>query len=114
MEKQAMLFLNKLANYFFGLLFSWLLEQRIKATLCGTKVLYKKDYNEIVKNRGYFGDFDPFGDFDLLFGAAKNNLKIIEVPVLYAERKYGEIKIERFKHGMLLIKMSFIAMKKLT
>lgn len=113
MEKQAMRFLNKLANYFFGLLFSWLLEQRIKDTLCGTKVLYKKDYNEIVKNRDYFGDFDPFGDFDLLFGAAKNNLKIIEVPVHYAERKYGEIKIERFKHGILLIKMSFIAMKKL-
>lgn len=113
MEQDAMRALNKLANHFFGLLFSWLLGQRIKDTLCGTKVLYKKDYLDIAANREFFGDFDPFGDFDLLFGAAKNNLKIVEVPVHYAERTYGEIKIERFRHGVLLFKMSWIAMKKL-
>jgi glycosyltransferase involved in cell wall biosynthesis/SAM-dependent methyltransferase len=113
MEKDAMRFLNKIANRLFGILFSWLLDQRIKDTLCGTKVLYKKDYLRIAENRDYFGDFDPFGDFDLLFGAAKLNLKIVEVPVHYAERTYGDIKIERFKHGILLIKMSVIAFIKL-
>ncbi len=113
MEKEAMRFLNKIANRLFGLLFSWLLDQRIKDTLCGTKVLYKRDYMRIAENRDYFGDFDPFGDFDLLFGAAKQNLKIVEVPVHYAERTYGDIKIERFKHGLLLIKMSGIAFRKL-
>jgi SAM-dependent methyltransferase/glycosyltransferase involved in cell wall biosynthesis len=113
MEKDAMRFLNKIANRIFGLLFSWLLSQRLKDTLCGTKVLYKKDYLKIAENREYFGDFDPFGDFDLLFGASKMNLKIVEVPVHYAERTYGDIKIERFKHGLLLIKMSVIAFLKL-
>jgi glycosyltransferase involved in cell wall biosynthesis/SAM-dependent methyltransferase len=113
MEEDAMRFLNKIANRFFGLLFSWLLDQRIKDTLCGTKVLYKRDYLRIADNRSYFGDFDPFGDFDLLFGASKLSLKIVEVPVHYAERTYGEIKIERFKHGLLLIKMSFVAFMKL-
>ncbi len=113
MEKDAMRFLNKIANRLFGLLFTWLLGQRLKDTLCGTKVLYKRDYLRIAENRSYFGDFDPFGDFDLLFGAAKLNQKIVEVPVHYAERTYGDIKIERFKHGLLLIKMSAIALQKL-
>ena len=113
MEKHAMRFLNKIANRFFGVLFSWLIGQRIKDTLCGTKVLYKRDYLRIAQNRSYFGDFDPFGDFDLLFGAAKLNMKITEVPVHYAERTYGEIKIERFKHGILLFKMCGIAFWKL-
>lgn len=113
MEKQAMRTLNLLGNKFFSRLFTWLLEQRIKDTLCGTKVLQKKDYEKIKENRSYFGDFDPFGDFDLLFGAAKLNLKIVEVPIRYRQRTYGEIKIERFKHGLILLKMSFIAFKKL-
>lgn len=113
MEDNAMRTLNKYANYFFGWLFSWLLEQPIKDTLCGTKVLYRKDYLNIVRNRAYFGDFDPFGDFDLLFGAAKQNLKIIEMPVHYKERTYGDIKIERFRHGILLLKMCWFAMRKL-
>lgn len=113
MEKQAMRTLNIFGNKFFSWLFTWLLEQRIKDTLCGTKVLFKKDYENIVMNRSFFGDFDPFGDFDLLFGAAKLNLKIVEVPVRYKRRTYGEIKIERFKHGLILLRMSFIAFKKL-
>jgi ubiquinone/menaquinone biosynthesis C-methylase UbiE/glycosyltransferase involved in cell wall biosynthesis len=113
MEKEAMRFLNKLANKFFGVLFTWLIGQEVTDTLCGTKALYKKDYLKIVKGRKYFGDFDPFGDFDLLFGAAKQNLRIAEVPIKYKERVYGDIKIERFKHGLLLFKMSWIAMKKL-
>lgn len=112
MESEAMRFLNLIANHFFGLTFSWLLGQRIKDTLCGTKVLYKKDYQKIEANRSYFGNFDPFGDFDLLFGAAHLNLKIIDMPVHYKKRVYGTTQIRRFYHGFLLLKMSFFALRK--
>jgi ubiquinone/menaquinone biosynthesis C-methylase UbiE len=105
MEKEAMRFFNILGNKFFSLAFSWLLGQPIKDTLCGTKVLWKTDYERIAANRSYFGDFDPFGDFDLLFGAAKLNLKIVEIPVRYRERKYGTTNIQRWKHGWLLLRM---------
>ncbi|MGP8004942.1 MAG: glycosyltransferase [Smithella sp.] len=112
MEKEAMRFFNLLGNKFFSLAFSWLLGQPIKDTLCGTKVLWKKDYERIASNRSYFGDFDPFGDFDLLFGAAKLNLKIREVPIRYRERTYGATNISRWKHGWLLMKMvCFAALK---
>lgn len=113
MEDQAMRFLNILGNKFFGLAFSWLLDQPIKDTLCGTKVLFKKDYQKIAENRSYFGDFDPFGDFDLLFGAAKLSLKIVDLPIRYRNRVYGSTNIHRFRHGLLLLKMVFIAAKKL-
>jgi SAM-dependent methyltransferase len=113
MEKEAMRFLNKIANHIFGWLFSWLMEQRVRDTLCGTKVLFRKDYERIAANRAYFGDFDPFGDFDLLFGAARLNLKIADLPIRYRERTYGEIKISRFRHGLLLLKMSVFAARKL-
>jgi len=113
MEKKAMRLLNIFANKIFGLIFTWLLEQPVKDTLCGTKVLFKKDYLRIKEGRKFFGDFDPYGDFDLLLGAAKLNLKIVEMPVRYRQRVYGDIKIRRFKHGWLLLKMSLFAMKKL-
>jgi ubiquinone/menaquinone biosynthesis C-methylase UbiE len=113
MEKQAMRFLNLLGNKFFGSLFSWLLGQRFRDTLCGTKMIRKKDYELIAANRSYFGDFDPFGDFDLIFGAVKQNLKVAEVPVTYRARVYGTTNISRFRHGWLLIKMSWIAFKKI-
>jgi ubiquinone/menaquinone biosynthesis C-methylase UbiE len=113
MEKQAMRFLNFLGNKFFGWFFSYVLGQRIKDTLCGTKVLFRQDYDKIQENRHYFGDFDPFGDFDLLFGAAKLNLKISEIIVRYREREYGSTQISRFRHGWLLIKMSFFAAGKI-
>ncbi len=113
MEKQAMRFLNFVANKFFGVLFSYLLGQPLKDTLCGTKVLYRKDYLKIAANRHYFGDFDPFGDFDLLFGAAKLNLKIVEVIVRYRDRSYGSTQISRFRHGWLLLRMSFFAARKI-
>jgi hypothetical protein len=113
MEKQAMRFLNLIANKSFGSIFSFLLGQRLKDTLCGTKVLFKKDYEIIKNNRKYFGDFDPFGDFDLLFGAAKLNLKIVEVNVRYKDRKYGTTQISRFRHGLLLIRMTLVAARKL-
>lgn len=113
MEKQAMRFLNRLGNKFFSFFFTHLLDQRIKDTLCGTKVLFKSDYNKIKENRKYFGDFDPFGDFDLIFGAAKLNLKIAEIIVRYRSREYGETQISRFKHGFLLLQMSFFAARKI-
>lgn len=106
MEDEAMRFLNLLGNKFFSLALSWLLEQPIKDSLCGTKVLRKSDYERIVANRAYFGDFDPFGDFDLLFGAARLNMKIADMPVRYRARAYGETKISRFTHGWLLLKMT--------
>lgn len=113
MEKEAMRFLNYLGNKFFGWFFSYLIGQQIKDTLCGTKVLFKKDYKLIQANRKYFGEFDPFGDFDLIFGAAKLNLKITEVIVRYRDREYGSTQISRFRHGLLLIKMSIFAARKI-
>ena len=113
MEKQAMRFLNLLANKFFSVVFTYLLDQRFKDTLCGTKVLFRRDYELLAANRAYFGDFDPFGDFDLIFGAAKLNLKIVEIPVHYRERTYGMTNISRFRHGCLLLRMSFHAMRKI-
>ncbi len=113
MEKQAMRFLNHFANQAFSWLFSWLVNQRFTDTLCGTKVLSKRHYEQIAANRSYFGEFDPFGDFDLIFGAAKLNLKIIEIPIRYANRTYGETQISRFRHGWLLLRMVVFAFRKL-
>jgi SAM-dependent methyltransferase len=113
MEKEAMRFLNLLANKFFGIFFSWLLGQRFRDTLCGTKVLFRRHYEEIARERHYFGDFDPFGDFDLIFGAIKLNLKVTELPVRYRSRQYGTTQIQRFRHGLLLLKMCTVAMKKI-
>ena len=109
LEKQAMRFLNLVGNKFFSLAFSWLLGQSVKDTLCGTKVMWKSDYERIAENRSYFGNFDPFGDFDLLFGSAKLNLKIVEMPIRYAMRTYGETNIRRWSHGWLLLRMVMFA-----
>jgi hypothetical protein len=105
MEKQAMRLINLAGNKFFGAAFSYLLGQPIRDTLCGTKVLWRRDYHRVAANRSYFGDFDPFGDFDLLFGAAKLGLKIVDLPVRYRERTYGTTNINRWSHGWLLLKM---------
>lgn len=113
MEKESMRVLNFLGNKFFSLAFSWILGQPLKDTLCGTKVLWREDYRKLQKNRAFFGDFDPFGDFDLLFGAAKLNLKIIDLPVHYKERIYGSTNISRWKHGWLLLKMTLFAARKI-
>ena len=113
LEKDSMRILNIFGNKAFSILLSYILGQRVKDTLCGTKVLFKKDYDKIVQHRDFFGGrLDPFGDFELLFGAAKLNLKILEIPVRYKERVYGYTKIRRFKHGMILLKMSMIALKR--
>ena len=108
-----MRFLNKLATASSASLFTWLCGQPIKDTLCGTKVLLRRDYERIAAGRAFFGDFDPFGDFDLLFGATKQNLRIVEVPVRYRERTYGDINIQRFKHGLILLRMCLVALRKL-
>lgn len=113
MEDEAMRTLNIMGNKFFSVMFSWLLNQRIKDTLCGTKVISAENYKKLIANRSYFGNFDPFGDFDLIFGSAKLNLKLIEVPIRYKARKYGETNISRFSHGWLLLKMVFYAMNKI-
>jgi ubiquinone/menaquinone biosynthesis C-methylase UbiE len=113
MQDDAMRFLNLLGNKFFSWAFSWLLGQPIRDTLCGTKVLWKVDYEKIASGRRYFGEFDPFGDFDLLFGAARQNLKILEVPIRYRARRYGETNIKRWQHGWLLLKMLAFAARRI-
>ncbi len=113
MDTDAMRFANLIGNKFFSWAFSWLLGQPIRDTLCGTKVLSRDDYQRIADNRAYFGDFDPFGDFDLLFGAARLNLKILEVPIRYRARRYGETNISRWKHGVLLLRMVIFAARRI-
>lgn len=113
MEKAAMRFLNMCANKAFGILFTWILGQPLKDTLCGTKVLRRADYERIAANRAFFGEFDPFGDFDLLFGAAHLNMKIVDVPVRYRDRTYGSTNIHRWRHGWLLLRMVCFAARKL-
>ncbi len=113
MEKQAMRFLNLLGNKFFSRAFTYLFEQRIRDTLCGTKVLWREDYEKIKTERAYFGRIDPFGDFDLLFGAVKLSLKIVEVPIRYRERAYGSTNISRFRHGLLLLRMVWLGLWKI-
>ncbi|GMV96414.1 MAG: glycosyltransferase [Phycisphaerae bacterium] len=112
MHQRAMRFLNKLGNKFFSVLFTWLIGQRFRDTLCGTKALSRRHYERIAATRGELGDFDPFGDFDLIFGAARNDLKIIEIPVRYGERTYGATNISRFRDGLLLLRMSWTAFLK--
>jgi SAM-dependent methyltransferase len=113
MEEEAMRFFNLIGNKFFSLAFSWLLGQPVKDTLCGTKVLWKRDYERIADNRHVFGNFDPFGDFDLLFGAARLNFKIIDLPIRYRARTYGTTNIQRWKHGWLLLRMVAFAAKRI-
>ena len=113
MEDEAMRPLNLIANRCFAYLFSYLVNTRLTDTLCGTKVLLRKDYEVLARERAYFGNFDPFGDFDLIFGAAKQNLKIIETPIHYKARTFGETQISRFRDGWLLLKMVWFAYRKL-
>jgi SAM-dependent methyltransferase len=113
MEDDAMRFLNLAANKTFSVIFTWLLNQRFTDTLCGTKVIRRPDYARLKRGRAYFGDFDAFGDFDLIFGAAKLNLKVVEVPIRYASRVYGETQISRFRHGLMLLRMVLFAFLKI-
>jgi len=113
MEVDAMRFLNLIANKAFSLIFTWLLSQRFTDTLCGTKVLRRSDYVRLKAGRAYFGNFDPFGDFDLIFGASKLGLKVVEVPIRYASRSYGETQISRFRHGLMLLRMVVFAFRRI-
>jgi SAM-dependent methyltransferase len=113
MEQQAMQFANLVANRAFGLIFSWIMGQPVRDTLCGTKVLWRRDYDDITSIRHEFGDFDPFGDFDLLFGAAKLQRRVIDIPVRYRERTYGSTNIRRWRHGVLLARMALIGARRL-
>jgi SAM-dependent methyltransferase len=113
MEEQAMRLFNIIGNKFFSTTFSWILGQPVKDSLCGTKVLWAKNYQVLAANRSYFGDFDTFGDFDLLFGSAKLNLKITDLPIRYRERTYGTTNIQRWKHGWLLLRMVVFSLFKI-
>ena len=113
MEKKAMRFFNMIGNKFFSLAFSFVLGQRFKDTLCGTKVLTRENYLKLAVNRTYFGEFDPFGDFDLIFGASRMCLKIVEVPITYRERTYGDTNISRWKHGTILLAMLVFAARRI-
>lgn len=113
LEEDAMRFLNLIANKIFSYLFSWLLNQRYTDTLCGTKVMRRTDYYRLRDGKAYFGDFDPFGDFDLIFGSSKLNLKSIDMPIRYAARAYGETQISRFRHGVMLLRMVVFAFFKI-
>ncbi len=113
LEEESMQYLNLVGNKCFSQIFTWLLNQPVKDTLCGTKALFRKDYCMLEKHRNYFGDFDPFGDFDLLFGAARMNLEIKDIPVHYQRRHYGETNIQRWRHGWLLLRMSWLALLKI-
>jgi glycosyltransferase involved in cell wall biosynthesis len=113
LDEHAMRRLNRIANHIFARTFSWLLNQRLTDTLCGTKALWRSDYEALARNRAYFGEFDPFGDYDLLFGASRLSLKIVEVPVRYASRAYGASQISRFADGGRLAWMATFAWRKM-
>ncbi len=113
MSDKAMPWLNRMANRFFAWLLSYLLNTKIKDSLCGTKAISQENYRRIAANRSYFGEFDPFGDFDLLFGAAKLGLQIKDIPVRYVPRTYGSSNIQHFKEGLILLKMCLYAAKKM-
>jgi glycosyltransferase involved in cell wall biosynthesis len=113
LDENAMRWLNRIANHAFARTFSWLLNQRLTDTLCGTKALWRSDYDALARNRSYFGEFDPFGDYDLLFGASRQSLKIVEVPDRYAARAYGETQISRFTDGARLAQMAVFAWRKM-
>ncbi len=113
MDDRAMRFLNMCANKFFAVAFSYVLGQPLKDTLCGTKVFLKSTYDRLAAHRDFFGDFDPFGDFDLIFGATRLGLRILEIPVRYRARTYGETNIHRFRDGLTLLKMLWFAARKL-
>ena len=113
MEEKAMRFFNIVGNKFFALAFSFVLGQRFKDTLCGTKVLSRVNYEKLASHRAYFGEFDPFGAFDLIFGTARMCLKIVEVPIRYRERLYGDTNISRWRHGVILLRMLWFAARKI-
>jgi hypothetical protein len=113
MEHGAMRFFNLVGNKFFATAFSFMLGQRFKDTLCGTKVLTRRNYERLARNRSYLGNFDPFGDFDLIFGAARMCLRIVEVPIAYRERTYGATNISRWRHGVVLLTMLAFAARRL-
>lgn len=113
MDDKAMRFANIIGNKFFALAFSFVLGQHFKDTLCGTKVLTKENYNKIASHRSFFGEFDPFGDFDLIFGSMRLALKIREVPISYKERTYGDTNIQRWRHGVILLRMLTYAARKI-
>lgn len=110
MEGEAMRFLNKIANVFFAKALSATLGVRLTDSLCGTKLIALHDVRRIQRWRADFGDFDPFGDFELLFPAAVLCLGIVDVPIRYRARTYGTTNIQRFRDGLRLLRMTWLAL----
>ena len=110
MEQGAMRFLNFLGNKFFAFALTYVLGQHVKDSLCGTKMLLRSDYERLLHRIKVLGDFDPFGDFNLLFGSALLDLRIRDLPVRYRDRTYGTTNISRFSHGWLLLRMTWFAL----
>ncbi len=108
MEDEAMRALNRLGNIFFGKTLSWVLGLPISDSLCGTKLYPLHDYNRFVQWREKFGDFDPFGDFEMLFAASELALGVVDIPIRYRARTYGETNISRFRNGLELARMTTI------
>lgn len=113
MEGEAMRFLNKLGNIFFVKALNFTLENSVSDCLCGTKLLLRSDYERLKQWRKRFGDFDPFGDFELIFFATLSGLGIVDVPVYYRARTYGQTNIRRFRDGFTLLKMTIIGFFKI-
>ncbi len=107
MEGEAMRFLNRLGNVFFAKALSFVLGNRLSDSLCGTKLVARHDHARFVAWRQDFGDFDPFGDYELLFPASILGLGIVDVPIRYRARTYGSTQIHRFRHGWQLLEMTF-------
>jgi hypothetical protein len=113
MQDEAMQFLNMLGNHFFANALSFVLGQPLKDSLCGTKMMARSDYERLLKRLPELGDFDPFGDFNLLFGSALLGLRFRDIPVRYQNRAYGQTNISRFSHGWLLLKMTAFGLRKI-
>jgi len=93
---------------FFAKALSVTLGSRLGDSLCGTKLVTRHDYQRMIRWRKDFGDFDPFGDFELLFPAAIMGLGMVDIPVRYLARHYGSTNINRFRHGLELLRMTSI------
>jgi len=113
MEGEAMQFLNRLGNMFFARVLAAIMDVSIGDSLCGTKLFSREAYGRMAAWRRDFGDFDPFGDFELLFPASVFGLGIVDIPVRYLARSYGSTSISRFQHGWMLLQMTMAGLLRL-
>lgn len=110
MEGESMRFLNRLGNIGFAKMLTAVLDTSLSDSLCGTKLMARHDYERMTAWRRDFGDFDPFGDFELIFPAAVLGMGVIDIPIRYRARTYGSTNIRRFRHGLILLRMTLIGL----